>query len=74
MMNLWREVVGIAESISFSTEPDAVIWKFNSNGLYSVQSLYAVVNFRGVKPVYPPVLWGICIPPRVQVFFIAKQQ
>lgn len=48
-MNLWHELVGIAESITFSNDQDSLIWRFNSNGVYSVQSLYAVVNFRGVK-------------------------
>ena len=58
-MDMWREIVGIAESISLSAEHGAIIWKFNSNGVYSVPSLYAIVNFRGVKSVYPaPLLSG----------------
>ena len=52
-MDMWREIVGIAESISLSAEHGAIIWKFNSNWVYSVPSLYAIVNFRGVKSVYP---------------------
>ena len=67
-MDLWLEIVNIAESILFTDEPDSLIWTLNSKGLYSVQSLYAVVNFRGVKPVYPNAICGLCIPPRVQVF------
>ena len=68
LMDLWWEIVSIAESIVFTDEPDSPIWTFNSKGQYSVQSLYAVVNFRGVKPVYPNAICGLCIPPRVQVF------
>ena len=68
LMEMWNDILSIAEDISFSNEPDSVVWKFTSNGVYSVQSLYAVVSFRGVKPVYPPAIWDLCIPPRVQVF------
>lgn len=67
-MDAWLEIVQIAESIVFTDEPDAPIWSFNSKGIYSVQSLYAVVNFCGIKPIYPSAVWGLCIPPRVQVF------
>jgi len=65
LMDAWLEIVQIAESIVFTDEPDAPIWSFNSKGIYSVQSLYAVVNFRGIKPIYPSAVWGLCIPPRV---------
>ena len=74
LMEMWNDILSIAEDISFSNEPDSVVWKFTSNGVYSVQSLYAVVSFRGVKPVYPPAIWDLCIPPRVQVFFVAAKQ
>jgi hypothetical protein len=56
-MDVWWEVVSIAESIEFTDEPDTPVWSFNSNDIYSVQSLYAVVNFCGVKPVYPSAIW-----------------
>lgn len=59
LMNMWYEILAIAGSIVFSTDPDAIVWKFTSNGIYSVQSLYAVVNFRGVKPIHPQ-LSGSC--------------
>jgi len=68
LMDVWWEVFSIAESIVFTDESDTLVWSFNSNDIYSVQSLYAVVNFRGVKPVYPSAIWGLYIPPRVQVF------
>jgi len=68
LMNMWYEILAIAGSIVFSTDPDAIVWKFTSNGIYSVQSLYAVVNFRGVKPIHSPAIWELCIPSRVQVF------
>lgn len=45
-----------------------MIWHFSSNCIYSVQSLYAVISFRGVQQVHTPVVWKLLIPPRVQVF------
>jgi hypothetical protein len=64
----WHELCHIAESISFTDEEDAIIWSFSSNGIYLVQTLYAVVSFNGVKPVHCPAVWGLKIPPRVLVF------
>jgi hypothetical protein len=58
----WHELIQIASNIQFSNDMDAIIWEFDSNGRYSVQSLYAIVNFRGVKHVYTPVIWKIHVP------------
>jgi hypothetical protein len=49
VMNQWYEVVQIVNSIQFYDEPDTIICQFNSMGKYSVQSLYVVMNNRGVK-------------------------
>lgn len=62
MMELWEEVCQIASTISFSEEEDSLIWQFTSNGVYSVQSLYKIINFRGVQPVLVPFIWSIKIP------------
>jgi hypothetical protein len=47
VMNLWLELVQIAETIRFNDELDALIWKYNSGGKYSVQSLYEIINDGG---------------------------
>jgi hypothetical protein len=39
-------------TINFSKEEDSLVWQFSSNGIYSSQSLYKVVNFRGIKLVF----------------------
>lgn len=54
----------------FSLEEDELIWQFNSSGVYSSQSLYKIINFRGVVlvPVHVPAVWNLKIPPRVQFF------
>jgi hypothetical protein len=67
-MNQWYELEQIASSINFTDEPDSVIWQLNSAGHYLVQSLYAVVNDRGVRQVFTPVVWKIKVPPRIHVF------
>lgn len=46
---MWLEVVQLASTITFSDDDDAMIWKFSSEGLYTSQSLYKVINFRGVS-------------------------
>ena len=68
MMALWEVVCQIASTISFSDDEDSLIWQFSSNGTYSVQSLYRIINFRGVQPVLVSSIWSIKIPPRVQYF------
>lgn len=45
-----------------------MIWKYESKGVYSSKSLYAITKFKGVKPIYLPVVWSLKIPHRIQVF------
>jgi hypothetical protein len=47
LMQLWYELVEIARGIQFTDEEDVMIWQFDSSGVFSVQSLYAVINDRG---------------------------
>jgi hypothetical protein len=68
VMDLWLELVQITESIRFSDEPDALIWKYNSSGRYSVQSLCGIVNDRGVKQIFTPLVWKLQVPPRIHIF------
>jgi hypothetical protein len=51
LLNMWDEVVNIASDLALSTDEDELIWQFHSSGVYSSQSLYTVMNFRGVTPV-----------------------
>lgn len=60
LMNQWLEVVQIASTIIFS--------EFNSNGVYSSQPLYRLINFRGITPVHVPAVWSLKEPPRVHFF------
>ena len=66
-MHLWYELLEVVESISLLNEQDQIIWSFSSNGKFSVRPRYAVINHRGVMPVYVHAVWKLEIPPRVQI-------
>ena len=68
VMNLWWELVSLINGIVLSEEEDQIVWAYTSSGKYIVQSLYAVVNFRGITPVFVNLVWKLPVPPRVQFF------
>jgi hypothetical protein len=55
--NQWQELLQIASSIQLSDEEDVIIWQYNSSGKYSVCSLYAIINDKGLN-MFLLVLWG----------------
>jgi hypothetical protein len=59
MMQSWYDLKSIVEAIQFSEEDDSLIWKYDSKGVYSVSSLYDVVNLRGIVPVHIPAIWRV---------------
>jgi hypothetical protein len=61
----WQELLAIAETIDLSNEEDQLIWSYETNGVYSSKTMYALVNFRGVTPIYLPAVWDLQIPPRI---------
>lgn len=74
----WFELDVVARSISFSVQEDKMIRQYESNGVYSSKSLYAIVNFRRVQPVLIPAVSHIKVPlpppdPRISVAFLSKQ-
>jgi hypothetical protein len=68
MMQSWGELVSVVENVVLSDETDALIWMYNKSGVYSSQSYYAIINYRGVTPIYVPVVWSICVPPKIHFF------
>jgi hypothetical protein len=68
LMNMWYNMLSIVEDLNLQEDDDQIIWSFSSNGKFSVQSLYAVINHRGVVPLYVSSVWKLKIPPRVQIF------
>jgi hypothetical protein len=64
----WYEIVEIAKTIHYTQEPDALISKFTSSGQFSVKSMYAFINFRGVQTIDIQSVWKIKVPPKIQFF------
>ena len=58
----WLEIVELVATIQLNDEEDEMIWQFTSSGIYSSQSLYKIINFRGIKPAHVSVVWSLKIP------------
>jgi len=71
LMNMWLDLVSIAESISYSDDYDAIIWAFDGSSKFSVQAVYKTISFRGVQPTFIPSVWNIIVPPRIHIFSLA---
>jgi hypothetical protein len=67
LMSQWLEVVQIASTLQYSEEEDIMIWKFDSSGKF-FQSLYAVINDRGVRQIFTPVVWKLKVSPKLHIF------
>lgn len=68
-MQDWLNLVDIAESVVTYTEDcDAIIWAFDSSSKFTVQTMYKIVSFRAIQPVYSVVVWNLNIPPRIHIF------
>jgi hypothetical protein len=48
LFDMWDELVNLMTIVEMSEEDDALIWQFQSNGVYSSQSFYSVINFSGL--------------------------
>lgn len=68
LMSLWYELLSIIKDVHLNDESDQIIWSFSSNGKFSVQPLYAVINHHGVTPIYVHAIWKLTVPPRIQFF------
>jgi hypothetical protein len=45
-----------------------LIWCYNKSGVYSSQSFYNVISYRGITLLYIPAVWNICVPPKIHLF------
>jgi len=68
LMLQWEDLCSIASSINLSDEIDNIIWMYDSRGIFSVQTLYSVLSFRGMVPVHIPAMWKLGVPPRIHIF------
>ena len=69
LLLLWYDLLNIVQSVTFNDDEDALIWKLEAGGAYSVRSMYAMVNFRGISPVHIPDIWKIHVPPNIHIFY-----
>jgi hypothetical protein len=49
--------MSVVENVVLREETDALMWCYNSAGVYSSQSIYDIINYHGVTPVYVPAVW-----------------
>jgi hypothetical protein len=47
--------------------------KYDSKGAYFSSSLYVIINFGGVTPIFIPVVWQLLIPPRVHDYMFSSR-
>jgi hypothetical protein len=64
----WLKIQQIAQTINLSSIQHSLIWKWEANGLYSVKSMYVVVNFGGIKPVDIHCVCKIKVPQKFTFF------
>jgi hypothetical protein len=70
MIGSWNNDINveIAGGIELSNDPDSLIWQLENKGVYSSSSLYHMINFRGVQPLFIPAVWKLSVPPKIHVF------
>jgi hypothetical protein len=62
MMQSWKDLVAVVEQLNLNEESDALYWCYEKSGVYSSQSFYAVIYFRGITLVHVPAVWNIVVP------------
>jgi hypothetical protein len=65
MLGIWDELMTVVENVVLRDETDAVVWCYNSTGVYSSQSMYVIINYIGVTPVYVLAVWKINVSPKI---------
>jgi hypothetical protein len=68
LMLQWFEILQTAQSIQLTTNSDALIWMWEARGVYTVKSMYGVVNFRGIRTIDIHCVRELKIPPKIQFF------
>jgi hypothetical protein len=68
MMQCWDDLHAVVENVSLKEESDALIRGCEKKRVYSSHSFYVIINYRGVLPIYIPVIWSVMVSPKVQLF------
>jgi hypothetical protein len=69
MMLGWHELCAVVGDVSFGGESDTLVWCYTKTGTYTTQSFYAIINYRGITPLYIPTVWSIVVPPKIHMFY-----
>ena len=64
----WHEILAIIHSYTLTTDPDSLLWKWDSKHQFTTVSLYNFLSFRGVQDTYALLWWDNIVPLKVQVF------
>lgn len=48
MLKDWNDLFNIVKGLTLTNVEDSIVWNYESKGLYTVKSLYNIVNFRGI--------------------------
>jgi hypothetical protein len=54
MLQMWDELLAVVDKLMLNEELGTLIWCYNKFGVYSSQSFYAIINYRGITPIYIP--------------------
>jgi hypothetical protein len=68
LFQIWQELLAVVENVELKDETDSLVWCYSQSGVYSVQTFYAIINFRGVKPMFVHAVWSIEVPPKFSCF------
>jgi hypothetical protein len=68
MGQMWEDLSGVVEQVQLNEDSDSLVWGYEKSGVYSTQSYYAIISFRGVTPVFLPAIWNIVVPPKIHFF------
>jgi hypothetical protein len=56
VLQRWDELLTVVGNTDLREESDALIWCYSKTEVYDTQSFYAVVNYRGITPLYIPAI------------------
>jgi hypothetical protein len=66
-LELWSLLVRETSAVSLSPLPDSVSWGLESNGKFSVSSLYRKIN-QGPSLPHESLLWSAKLPLKIKIF------
>lgn len=64
----WNQVLTLLNQLSFTHEFDKLSWRCEQTWRFSVNSLYHVLNYRGVLTEQPLLWQNLPLPPKIKTF------